>query len=134
MLGLIPFLLAETHAPTALSPEAAISDVILQQGVMGAVFLLVVFPLAWYCYKLSRNLDRVQSVKAAELKAVQDARTSDSQAVIDKLLVLSTKWSESLTTQTEAIKSLKETMTEVKTVLQSVKDLVLVETESGRKH
>ena len=107
-----PLLLA---APLADAPLGAASiadqamEIILHNGVMGAVFLVVVIPL----WRHSRSLE-------AELRKTQEQRTADAKAVIEKFLTLNDRWNTSVSELTGGIDLLIETMKEVRLAMSEI--------------
>lgn len=116
MISLLPMLLA---APAAADNA---TDILVQNGVMGAVFVVVVGPLAAYCYKQSKTIDKIQNTRAAEVKAVQDARTADAQAVVDKLLEMNNTWNSTVTAQLSLMESFKQALVEGKNAQRDTQD------------
>lgn len=95
--------------------DTSMLDAILKNGgVMGAVFLIVAVPLAAYTKSLAK-----------ELKDVQDARALDAQQTVDKLLALNDKWNATVSEHIRTVVAIDTTLREVKTALQSVRDLLL---------
>jgi hypothetical protein len=123
---------AHESSKTVSTTTDAAWDIVLQNGVMGAVFLIVVIPLALYCYHLGKALQAVNSQHAAEIKTVQDARTADAKAVVDKLLDLNDKWNRTMSDQLRVMESLEGAMKETKNSLQDVRDF-MIEDHSGRR-
>ena len=112
-------------------PEAA-SDILLKNGVMGAVFVLVVIPLAWFGYKMTKLVDSNQKASKAELKSIQDARTADAQAVADKLIHLSEQWNTTVSKQIVVFDTFNQALKDQQEVLKEMRDLLL-ESHSRRK-
>jgi len=94
--------------------SALLTKILESGGVMGAVYLITIIPLAWYAKK-----------QAAELKEVQDRRASDAQQTVDKLLALNDKWNSTVAEQIRTVEALDTTMTDVKTALNGVRDLLM---------
>ena len=93
--------------------DAAMAEMV-KNGILGAVFIIVTVPLALYTRKLG-----------AELKLVQDQRALDAQQVVDKLLALNDKWNTTVHEQLRTLEAIDETMKDVKSALQSVRDILL---------
>lgn len=95
--------------------DSALLDAILKNGgIMGAVFLVVVVPLAMYTKALAK-----------ELKDVQDARATDAQQTVDKLLSLNDKWNSTVSEHIRTVEAIDTTLKDVKSALQSVRDILL---------
>lgn len=90
------------------------TEVLKSGGIMGVVFLIVVVPLALYAKS-----------QASELKQVQERRALDAQAIVDKLLSLNDRWNNIVAEQTRTVAALDVTLTDVKDVLNSTRDLLM---------
>lgn len=84
---------------------------IIQNSIMGAVFLITVIPLGLYTKSLIKTL-----------KEIQDKRVADSKEVADKLLATSEQWNNSLSEQVRAVSTLESTLRDVKDALREVRE------------
>lgn len=92
--------------------DSAVLDVLLKNGgVMGAVFLVTVIPLALYTRSLAK-----------ELKETQDRRAVDAQQVVDKLISLNDKWNSTIAQHIRIVEAIDATMKDVKNALGRVSD------------
>ena len=92
--------------------DSAVLEVILKNGgIMGAVFLITVIPLALYTKKL-----------ASELKDTQDRRAVDAQQTVDKLIALNDKWNSTIAQHIRTVEAIDSTMKDVKNALTNLND------------
>ena len=87
---------------------------LIKNGILGAVFVIVVIPLGFYALSLAKSL-----------KETQDKRTADAQAVIEKLLQLNDKWNSTITEQIKLVEIIDDTLREVKQALKELRDFML---------
>ena len=92
--------------------DSASLDLLLKQGIAGALFVVVTVPLALY----ARHL-------AANLKEVQDRRALDAQQVVDKLLGLNDKWNTTVGDNTKILITINSTLVDVKAALTILGDV-----------
>ena len=83
-------------------------------GIMGAVWIATIIPLAVYA-----------RAQAAELKAVQERRALDAQQTVDKLLALNDKWNATVAEQIRTVEAIDTTMSDVKNALNDIRDLLM---------
>lgn len=83
-------------------------------GIMGAVWVATIVPLAVYA-----------RAQAQELKAVQERRAIDAQQTVDKLLALNDKWNATVAEQIRTVEAIDTTMTDVKSALNDIRDLLM---------
>lgn len=83
-------------------------------GIMGAVWLATIIPLALYAKK-----------QTDELKEVQERRATDAQQTVDKLLALNDKWNATVAEQIRTVEAIDTTMSDVKNALNDIRDLLM---------
>lgn len=93
------------------------AEILKGGGIMGAVFLITVVPLA-LAYR----------AQGKELKEVQDRRATDAQQTVEKLLALNDRWNQTVANQIRTVEAIGSTMADIKAALGGVRDLLM------RKH
>lgn len=83
-------------------------------GIMGAVWIATIIPLALYAKKLND-----------ELKEIQDRRATDAQQTVEKLLSLNDKWNGTVAEQIRTVEAIDNTMSDIKGTLNTIRDLMM---------
>jgi len=91
-----------------------LSKILETGGIMGAVYLITVVPLALYAKK-----------QAQELREVQDRRAVDAQQTVDKLLALNDKWNATVAEQIRTVEAIDTTMTDVRSAINEIRNLLM---------
>lgn len=81
---------------------------------MGAVWIATIIPLALYAKK-----------QTEELKEIQDRRATDAQQTVEKLLALNDKWNGTVAEQIRTVEAVDNTMSDIKTTLNTIRDLMM---------
>jgi hypothetical protein len=94
--------------------SAIISKIIETGGIMGAVYLITMVPLALYAKK-----------QAQELKEVQDRRAVDAQQTVDKLLTLNDKWNATVAEQIRTVEAIDTSMADLRSAINEIRTLMM---------
>lgn len=92
--------------------DEAIKEIV-NSSVIGALFVLVVVPLAIYAYKITNSLR----------KALGE-RTKDAKEMINKLLELNNAWNSTINDQVQFFETQKLVLMEIKEIAGKAKDVL----------
>ena len=92
--------------------DSATVDLLLKNGIAGALFIVVTIPLGLYARHLASNL-----------KEVQDRRALDAQQIVDKLLAMNDKWNQTVSQHISTVEAIDLTLKDVKQALSTLIDV-----------